>query len=645
MLKALRDNLKYLSWILWIVIATFVAAIFFDFGGLTGGLAAPTDSAATVAGKPVTFREYEQRYRSLEQQYRQMLGPQFTPEMAEQFGLQRQALESLINQRVLLLEAERLGLAVSDEELRQAVLEIPGFAEDGRFIGRERYEQALRGGGYSAESFEQALREELLLEKMNQVLSQTLYVSDGEVERAFREQSERAQIRYLLLPDTQLAGEATASRGELERHLAEHAEDFRLPEQRRVALLLVDGARVAQEVKPSLEELEAWYREHEDEFRGEEEVTARHILLRTGGERTAEQAAAELAAARARIEAGEPFAAVAREVSEDPGSAARGGDLGSFGRGAMVPEFEQAAFGARPGELVGPVESPFGVHLLEVTAHRGAGVRPFAEARAEVAQRVRSEQATARARQIATEVAAELAQGDGGVAAMQRAAAARPAVDFQQPPPLGREGMVPGLGRSEDLAAAAFALSPGGVSEVIEVPRGFAVLRVEEALPPRVPELAEIEPQVRRAVEQEKRRQAALARLEQVKRQVAGGASLADAAGELGVEVAESGEFSASGSIEGLGVVPEVARAAMAAAEGDLVGPLSTPRGAILFRVTARTRFDPSELATRREEIRQGLVEQRAVTLRQALLLQRREELGVSINRQVAEDLQGAPES
>jgi peptidyl-prolyl cis-trans isomerase D len=642
MLKAIRDNLKYLSWVLWIVIATFIAAIFFDFGGLTGGFGAPTEAAATVAGEPITFRDYEDRFRALEQQYRQMFGAQYTPEMAKQFGLERQALESLINSRVLLLEAKRLGLAVGDEELREAILEIPGLTEEGAFVGEARYEELLQANGYTVERFEGSLREDLLLQKMRQIMVHNVFVSDAEVEQAFREESERAEIRYLILPQSRFGAEATATAQELEEHLATHPEEFRVPEQRRIAYLLVDRARVAQEVTPDETALSAYYDEHPEEFTTDEQVQARHILLRTGDERGADEARAELAAARARIEAGEGFAAVAQEVSEDPGSGARGGDLGFFGRGQMVPEFEEAAFGAAVGELVGPVESPFGVHLLEVTARREAGQRPFAEVRGEIAQQLGGELAGERAREIAREVTAELRTGEASVEALQRVADARPAVELQQPEPIARQGFVPGLGRVPELNEAAFALQAGAVAEPVEVPRGFAVATVLETLPSRVPPLADVEPQVRNAVEQEKRRQLAMARLAEAKGRLAGGATLADVAAELGVEVQESGEFAADGVLPGLGSAPEVTRAALAASEGDVVGPLPSPQGAVLFEVTARTRFDPAELAARRGEVRERLLQERVALLQQALLQQRREELEVTIDRRVAEEMQAA---
>jgi peptidyl-prolyl cis-trans isomerase D len=640
MLQAIRENLKYLSWVLWLVIAAFIGALFFDFGAITGGPGGAGDAAARVAGQPITFEELRDQHRQLDQQYRQMFGEQWSNELAQQLGLERQAIEMLVNRKVLLHEAERIGLRVSDQELRQTIRDIPVFREDGRFVGRERYAQILRDNRLDPASFEAGVRDDLMLQKMQQVMTQNLYVSDAAVERALREEAERAAIAYVHLPAAQL-GEVQASTAELEQYLAEHQEEFRVPAQRRVSYLLVDQNRVAQEVAPSEAELQAHYQQNQDDFSTEEQVQARHILLRTGGERSDDEARRQLEAAKQRIAGGEDFAALVRELSEEPGAGERGGDLGFFGRGAMVPEFEQAAFAAEVGEIVGPIETPFGLHLLQVTARRPGGARPFAEVRPELVQRLAGEQAAARARQIAGELAAELRQGTASVDRMQALAAERPAVDLQQPAPFAASGFVAGLGRAPALTEAAFALEPGAVADPLQVPRGWAVMLVQEALPPRVPDLAEAEDRVRRIVEQRKRQQAAIARLEQAKATLGAERTLEDVAAELGLQVEQSEEFAAGGTIGGLGAAPEVSREAMRLSQGEIGGPVATPQGAVLFRVTSRQSYDPATAATRGDEVRQRLIGERLNQLQQALIQHRREELGVTYSRQVAESLQG----
>ncbi|HMB54828.1 MAG TPA: SurA N-terminal domain-containing protein [Thermoanaerobaculia bacterium] len=641
MLKALRDNVRHFHWVLWLVIAAFIAIAFVGIGvpqsGELGG------AAATVGDAKVTFRDVENSYRNLETRYRQMFGEQWSSEMADQFGIYRQAVEQVINQKVLLLEAERLGLAVSDEELREAILEVPAFQENGRFIGQERYLVMLQRAGYgTTDDFETQMRQDLLFQKVFQVIGQTVYLSEAEVEQAYRDQVEKASIRYLQVPSARFADQAQASEEELTTYLAENAEEYRLPEQREVAYLLVDRNLLRNQVEIDDAELQAAYDDSGDQFENEEQVQARHILLRSKEGTTAEELRGQLEAVRARIEGGEDFGALAQEVSEDPSNASRGGDLGFFGRGQMVGEFEQAAFNAEVGEVVGPIETQFGQHLIQVTGKRPAGKQPFEEVREQLRFQLAQERVGDLARDRVIALATELGNADGGASAeaMRAAAEADPSVFFYEPPPFGAGDAVAGLGRAPDFTEAAFELEAGDVSSPVEVPRGWAVMLGEQALPSREATLEDVEPQVRRAVETEKRQQAAVAALEEARQRLDSGTGLDEVAGELGLTVEQADDFSAAGgSIPGLGVAPQVARAAMDLDEGQFGGPFATPAGAVVFEVTSRQRFDRDQFESAKEQTRQQLTQQRAGVMQSALIQQRRDELGVEYSRQVLDQI------
>jgi peptidyl-prolyl cis-trans isomerase D len=489
MLKVFRENLKYLSWILWAVIAVFVLFVFVDFGSVVPGLGNPKSSAVTVGGQEVTYGEYQRAYRNLEEQFRQIYGEQFTPEVSRQLGLDRQAIENLINQKVLIAEARRLGLSASDGELRELILTIPWLKdEQGRFIGGDGYERVVRELKFpSVEDFEATLRDEIVVKKLTQILSENVYLSDAEVEQSYRDQVEKASIRFVLLPsagpEAPAGLEVEATREELETYLGAHAERFRLPERRRIAYLLTDLGLIRGQVEVADAEVEAYYGEHPDEFTQEEQVRARHILLRVDDQRSKDEALVQIEALRRRIEGSETFAEVASAASDDTASAARGGDLGFFGRERMTPEFEQAAFDAEPGELVGPVETPFGVHLLEVTERRAAGRQPLDQVRVRIRNSLISERAQQLAVTKAGEVAAALGDEEQVTAdALRTMAEADPALSFGETEPFGRDELVPAIGRSPELSAAVFELEPGAVTAPVRVPRGWMVATLEETL-------------------------------------------------------------------------------------------------------------------------------------------------------------------
>jgi peptidyl-prolyl cis-trans isomerase D len=644
MLKVLRDNIKNLAWVLWAVIAVFVLLVFVDFGGAPGGPAG-SNVAATLGPHEVTWSELQRRHQALQDQMRSVYQDQWSAELASQLQLERRALDQLMNNKILAAEARELGLRVSDDEVRKEILR--SFQNpDGSFIGQETYERwtSTQFGGPAA--FEELVREELLLTKLQSILLQTVYVSDGDVERAYRQDVERAAIRYLLLPGARFAEEARADRASLEGYYQEHQEEYRLPEQRRVDYVMVDQGLLRAELEVPEEELRAYYEEHPEELTREEQVQARHILLRTD-KRSVEEARAGIEAARSRIEGGEDFAAVAQEVSEDPGSAARGGDLGFFGRGRMVPAFEEAAFGARPGELVGPVESDFGVHLLEVTERREGGRIPFDEAREAVRNRLASERLEEEATERALEIRNRLAEAPEGDlrARMEALAQEDPVLRFETTAPFGEGDVIPGIGRSPELTGTAFSLEAGELAEsVVSAPRGPMVVRLAEVLPERVPPLSEVEERVRQEVERQRREEVAEARLQELRGRVAAGdLTLEEAASSLEVELVETPEFGGTETIQGLGFAPAVRDAALAAEEGELVGPLSVPQGSLLFEVTSRQGFDPEELARRRDEIRERVAQERAGQLLSSLILERRrQEGGILLSRELQEQLSAA---
>lgn len=639
MLKVFRDNLKHLKWILVFVVLVFIFFVWADFGTGIGnqGPGGP-QVAAYVGDDEVTLNEFERQYRQLEAFYGQMYGDRMTPEMARQMGLPMAALNQAVSQKILLAEAREMGLAVTDEELRDNILQEPTFKdEQGRFVGEERYQELVRNRlGYASPAlFEQSLREELLVRKLVDILEANLYVSDKEVEEAYREQVERARIRYVQLPRARFAQTAQPTEAEVRDYFAKHTQEYRLPEQRDAAYLLVDPALLAAKVPADEAAQRAYYQEHKEEFTQPEQVHARHILVKTEG-RTDAEAQKILEGARARLAKGEDFAALARELSDEPAAKTSGGDLGFFGRGQMVGPFEEAAFGAQPNTLVGPVKTDFGWHLIQVLEKRPAGTQPFEQVKPMIAQRLSADRTAAMAEAKARELAERLAR-DKPESAEALKAMANPAegVTFGETGLFSRQEPVSGLGFAPAFSTAAFTLEKGGVSEAIQTPRGWTVLYVKDVKAPRVPELKDVEARVRSAVARQKQQEVAMQQLRQAKKP---GATLDQVAAGLGLEVKESAEFGLQGQIPGIGQNPELAKAAMALNPGQLGGPVADAQGAVLFEVKERKSWDPIQFAAAREQTREQVRREKLQALESALLEKRRRELDVRFDPVVLEE-------
>lgn len=627
MLKAFRDNLKYLSWVLWLVIIAFILVAFVGLGDLGPG-GAGAEVAATVGDKTVSYREFEGAYRRMEDFYRQTYGEQFNADFARQLGLHRQVLDTLVADRILLLEADRLELKVTDEELQKTILDLPVFkAADGAFIGSEEYARILRQNGYTADGFEAGMRQDLLLDRVRSLVTQNLYVSESEVENEYRRQTERAKIRFFTAPYAGLAGEVAVDDAALEAYFQDHLDSFETEERRSAEFLVVDVERVRNSLELTSEEVRAYYDANSDEFDQPEQVRARHILLQINDERSEDEARAVLEDAQRRLASGEDFAALAAELSEDPGSKQRGGDLGPFGRGAMVEAFENAAFSTPVGEITGPVKTDFGLHLIEVLERNDGGLLPFETAETNIRQRLLVERSSAAAEDKANELYRQLTSSDLDLAAT---AENDETVTFQATPAFTLEESVPTIGRSTAFADAAFASEQGDISEPIRVTRGWAILRVTDVQPPRIPELDEVRTAVEGQLRDQLVRTAALERL--TNDRGAGFDALAD---QVEASVEETESFGVEGPGGALADMAEIAEAALAASEGDVVGPIATDDGAVMFEVLERVRVDPAEYALQKEATRTSLSQQRAGQLVSALIAKRREELDVSFDPQL----------
>ena len=637
MLKVFRDNLKYLSWVLWLVIIVFILFVFVDFGGSVPGGGPTTAAAVTVGKHQISYADFERAYRRTEDTYRQLYGDQFSGETARQLGLPMQVLNGLVADKIMLSEAKRMGLVITDGELRREILEFPAFqAPEGGFVGAEEYDRILRRGGLTSDSFEDQMRTDLLTQKVRSVLASNVFVPDSEVEETYRQRTEQARIRFLKLSWTSLDQDVAISEDALLVHFEENRESFRIGEQRAVDYLLVNRRELQDTLAVGADEIQAYYDDNLDEFNRREQVRARHILLQVSEQRTATQARSQLEEAKLRLDGGTDFATLAAELSDDPGSKARGGDLGLFGRGDMVAPFEEAAFGAQPGDIVGPVETDFGFHLIEMLEKRPGGTVELAQAEEGIRSRLLAEQAQTTAEEKATEIVERLRDDKGDT--LESVAAEEVGATFLTTIPFGRNDNVPGIGRAGQFTVTAFGLEDDEISEPVPVGQGWAVLRLSSIAEPRLPELEEVRPAAEAGLRETMLRRMAIDRLAAAALKIADGGSLDAAAASLDLEVEETALFGRDGAIGSLGRSALVAEAALDLNEGGFGGPLDIADGSVLFEVVERRHFDSQQFAEEKDSTKQTLESERLNELLGVLLEERRAEMDIHYNPQLLAD-------
>ncbi len=639
MLNVIRKNIKSFYPLAIGLAGVFVLLVFTDFQSLNGTQI--NTVAAKVGGEDITFAEFERSYRNAESRYRDIYGDAFTADLADQLQLPVQALEALINDRLLTREAERMGLTVSDEELQEQILSIPGLGDaDGNFIGARQYQNLLRANRYTVDEFEAELRTSLLVTKLQAALGEVAHVSDAEVEQRARDAAERAAIRYIQVPASRYAAAAEPSSDETAAFFEANRDDFRLPERRRVGYLLVNTNTVRAELEVTDEEVQQYYDDNAAQFEVPEQVRASHILLLETENRSGEQARALLNDLRGRIEAGADFAALATEHSDDEATSASGGDLGYFGRGAMTRPFEEAAFAAASGDLVGPIENQLGPrtghHLIRVHDRREGGRQTLEEVSNLIRVQLLAGRAEEEGRRRIDALAERLGDQSFEGETEARELAAAEGLSFEVTEPFGEDDSVPGVGRNFNFSSETFGLETGAWSQPVRIAAGWALLSLLEALPPRDAEFAEVEADVRETVRRQKERELLTAALTETKLRLDEGLSLDDAANEFDAVVDESGSFGVRQPIGALGAMPDLSRQVFTLSAGQFGGPVDTPFGGVLFEVTERVSFDPAQFDP--EATRSQLLSERSLIMLQSVLGRVREELGVSYTQDFIEN-------
>ena len=243
MLDQMRRHMGWLKWSLGLVVLAFVIFYIPDFLRGNAAGAALGDTVATVQGRDITAGEFRRAYEAQLQAYRNAYGGNVSEQLLKQLGIDQQILQQLVDQQAALVEADRLGIKASDEEVRQRIFSAPAFQENGAFIGEQRYQQLLRSQRppLSPAEFERSVREELVLDKLRAVLTDWMSTTDKELEAEYRLRNDKVKLAVVTFIADTFRPEATASDAEVAAHFNAHQGDFKIPEKRKVRYLLVDA--------------------------------------------------------------------------------------------------------------------------------------------------------------------------------------------------------------------------------------------------------------------------------------------------------------------------------------------------------------------------------------------------------------------
>jgi peptidyl-prolyl cis-trans isomerase D len=601
MIRVMREYRKSLQVGLLVVIAAFIVTSVVVFGAGTGG--PQRDAVATVGGEGIPIDRYERRYRTYYDHYVQMFKDRFTPQLAQQLQLPQQVVNDLVQEAVVFQRAKHEGLAVTDEELNAHVHAVPAFQENGRF-SMSRYEAFLNARGMSKAAFEEDARRQLTRQKVETMVKSGIKVSDAELEQAYAHRNAGVRAAWALVDQAPIAAAIAPTDEELAKYREEHAAEFRLPERRRVQYVGFNPKDFTPTVTAA--EVDKFYEEHAKEFDVPHQARASHILIRvpeTGGSEAEGKARAAAADALRRAKAGEDFAKLARELSQDPASAGNGGDLGYVSKGEMVPQFEDAVFKLKKGELSAePAQTPYGFHVIKVTDIREGGRKPKEAVAAEIRTRLATEASQRMAKAKAEEARAALQTAKDFVAEARSQGLAPVETTIARP-----ERPVPGAA-SDPLQEAAFNLASGGLSVPVQTAAGWVVMKNMEALPASTPPLAEIRERVVAAVRRQKAEAQALERAKQMAKDARAGDFLA-AAKQAGASTGETPVFTRQAPAERL--PGDAMMAALRTPVNGVTDPVRVPQGYYVLKVLERVPADMSGFAGERDKLSHEVLTQK----------------------------------
>ena len=630
MLDRMRQHKNWLKWSLALVCLAFVIFYIPDFLTTTPG-AAPSDLVASVEGRPITSAAFRRIYFQQIQSYQLAYGGELDAQLLRQLGIDRQILQGLIDEEAAVVEAERLDLTVSDVEVRERILNLPGLQVNGTFIGQEQYRLLLRSQNppMTPALFEDDIRRSILLEKLRTVVTAWIEVSNDELHEQYRLRNEKVKLDIVTFSPDDYREAVSVSDDELAAHLEANAADYRIPEKRQIDYMSIDAEALRPGIVVPDTDIAQYYTENQAQYSNPEQVRASHILLETAGQDEAEvriRAEAVLADAKA----GADFAALAEEHSEDAGSATLGGDLDYFGRGQMVPEFEAVAFALEPGEISDElVQSQYGFHIITVTDKRLAQTRPLDEVRDQISEQLQRERAQAQTDALAEQLAGEIATPED----LARIAGEQ-GLTVQTSNYFARTAAIDGLGLAPGVAAAAFSFTEGEVGGPLRTPTGHVFLTVVGEQDAYAPELDEVRADVERDLIDIRAREAAERRAAVVTPDLQSADDFAEAAEAAGLATTTTELVVRGTPLPGLGARSEIEEIAFGLGVGDTSDVLATDDAVAVIHVIEREEITEDGFAEARDSLRTELLLDRQGRFFAAYMTKAKDSMQIDINMQ-----------
>jgi peptidyl-prolyl cis-trans isomerase D len=596
-----RSNLKWVWVAIIFIFSVTLVTLYIPVGDLPN--VSITNDVASVGSESISAREFQSAYRD----YVNRMRGQVTPEMMRAFHFERQILDNLVSRYVITVEAKRLGLDVTPAEIEQKILEIPAFRENGAFIGRARYQEILAQNNLTMEDFESRVANEILIDKLRSFITASVAVTDKDAEEEYKRRNEKAKLDFFVVDAAKLEDKVMPSEQDERDYFDKNKAKYTIPEKRKAKYVFFEALKLRAEVKVTDDELREYYEQHKDEYTLPERVKAQHILFRTTG-KTPEEVEKIKEKARGvleRAKKGEDFNALAKQYSEDS-SASTGGDLGDFGRGQMVPEFDNAAFSLGAGAISDLVQSQFGIHIIKVNSKQERRQRPFEELKEAIRPIVETRKAEQRASELAQQAAVDLVSNKDLDAVAKKYNA-----QVKETPLMEPGQPIPELGNAADFDKRMFTMNKGEIGTAIQVDRGYVVPQVQDVVAAHPASFEEARTKVAADVKTEKAKNLAADKTKQIQEMLKAGKDLPSAAKAVGADIKTSELITRGAAIPEFGSMGEADKEIFSLPIGKAGTPLTVAGKTIAFTIKERQEINPEEMKKSLDMVRNELLPQR----------------------------------
>ena len=587
-------------------------------GGLGGDVLSSSPGKGIVAkvdGGDISADEVRLTARQMAQQEAQRYGEmasKIMPFLIQQETLR--AVDQLINRQALLSEAGRMGLRVSPEEVKDELQHgryAATFFPAGNFIGQAEYEEMLQRANLTPAKFEEAVGNDILLTKLQALISGSATVSEADIHEQFIKQNSKVKFDYAVLKQDDLRKGLHPTDAELkafyESHKASYANS--VPEKRKVKYAIIETGKAAADVPVTQDDLRVYYDQHRDQYRVPEQVKVSHILIKTplpGPDGKVDEKGVAEAQRRAedllkQLKSGAKMEDLAKKYSEDPGSAKQGGSLGWIGKGQTVPEFEKTAFSLPKGQISDLVKSSYGFHIIRVDDKQEAHMKTLDEVKAEIEPVLKHQ----KGQQIAQQKADTLLKQ--ARAQSLDAAAAAQGVSVISSDFFARKDMLPGLGPAPQFMDAVFAAAEKTPPDVAPASQGIVVFQLVAVKPAATPTFEEIRSRVEEEFKNERSSILLSQKIQELSDRAKAEHDLKRAAKELGATMKTSDFVLPDGQVPDVGSMSGQAAVAFTMKPGEISGPINSGANAVVLAVIENQQPTEADFAAKRDQIRDQL--------------------------------------